>query len=419
MRETSRLVSLLILVLFIPGISASSPEADPLTLEECISLALGANPLVLSSEQQYGASLARIHQAKAISQPSLDFDSDIQPRFLDFRGSGESYLGLSQTLEFPGKRALRGRIARLESNEMRQDIQLLKLDLVYQIKEGFFGLLLAQEKLKFAEQNRALSLDFLQKAELKFETGDVAEVELLRARVEAAKSETGVRRASNALHLAKSYLNFLMARKKNDPLSVTGTLKYPPLDLDLEGLTSRALAFRPELKRIKHSQQIENLKKKQGILSYLPDFDLGLSRHRLEGEGTFWDVTLSLPIPLFFWQPKKGEIAEAESNSRALAFEAEHLEHSIMLEVEEAYRNALSTQRQIRLFEEEIIKQAEEVYNMYLFSYQEGEIGALELIDARRTLIEANESYADARYDYALSLAALERSIGESIQGEN
>lgn len=382
-------------------------------------MALRTNPLILSSQQKYSASLARIHQARAIPQPSLDFDSDIQPKFFDFKGSEESYLGFSQSLEFPGKRSLRGKISRNESNEIRQDIELLKLDLIYQVKEAFFGLLLAQEKLKFAEQNRDLSRDFLQKATLKFESGEVAQVEVLRAQVEAARSETGVRRAENAVLLARSYLNFLLARKKSEPLTIRGSLQYPPLNLDGDSLISRAISFRPELKRIQHSLEIEKMKKKQGILSYLPDLDLGVSRHRLEGEGSFWDVTLSVPVPLFFWQPKKGEIAEAESNYRALQFEAKHLEYSITLEVEEAFRNAQSTQRQIRLFEEEILKQAEEVYNMYLFSYQEGEIGALELIEARRTLIEANTFYADARYDYALALAALEKSVGESFEGES
>ena len=73
---------------------------------------------------------------------------------------------------------------------------------------------------------------------------------------------------------------------------------------------------------------------------------------------------------------------------------------------------------QIQLYEEEILKQSEEVYNMFSFSYQEGEIGSIELIDARRTLLEARQSYADALFYYDVSLAALELSIGQSLEGE-
>ncbi|TET73653.1 MAG: TolC family protein [Candidatus Aminicenantes bacterium] len=393
-------------------------ENTALTLEQCISITLQQNPLILSSLQQHQASLARISQAKALPQPSINYDSDLQPKFFNFKDSGESYFGLSQSIEFPGKRHLRGKIASKESNEIMAEIDLLKLDIVFHVKQAFYGLLLAQEKLKYAQQDLELAQDFLKKAELKFDAGDVAKVEALRARVESAKAANEVRSLTNEVRLAKAMLNFLLARKKYAPLEIKGKLKRPSISLNFEELIKRALSFRPEITRIGYSLEKENLKKKQGYLSYLPDFDLGVSRHRLEGEGTYWDVTLSFPIPLFFWQPKKGEIREAQANVEALKREAEHLKNAITLEVEEAYMNALTASNMIQLFEEEMLTQAEEVYNMFLFSYQEGEIGGIELIEARRTLVETRKSYADALYHYDASLAALEKSIGQTLEGE-
>ncbi len=393
-------------------------ENTALTLEQCISITLQQNPLILSSLQQHQASLARISQAKALPQPSINYDSDMQPKFFNFKDSGESYFGLSQSIEFPGKRHLRGKIASKESNEIMAEIDLLKLDIVFHVKQAFYGLLLAQEKLKYAQQDLELAQDFLKKAELKFDAGDVAKVEALRARVESAKAANEVRSSTNEVRLAKAMLNFLLARKKYAPLEIKGKLKRPSISLNFEELIKRALSFRPEITRIGYSLEKENLKKKQGYLSYLPDFDLGVSRHRLEGEGTYWDVTLSFPIPLFFWQPKKGEIREAQANVEALKREAEHLKNAITLEVEEAYMNALTASNMIQLFEEEMLTQAEEVYNMFLFSYQEGEIGGIELIEARRTLVETRKSYADALYNYDASLAALEKSIGQTLEGE-
>lgn len=395
-----------------------SPPPETFTLEQCISLALEQNPLVLSSLGQYQASLARINQAKAWSQPSLDYDSDLQPGLFDFKGSGESYFGISQTVEFPGKPGLRGKIAGKESEEILADIDLLKLDLTFQVKEAFYGILISQEKLKYAEQDLELTRDFLDKAEVKHAAGDIALVEVLRARVEASKAANAVRVAGNEVRLAKAQLNFLLARKKYEPLEVKGDIKRPFVSLDLDDLKEKALIFRPELKRIRFSLERESLRKKQGALSYLPDFDLGLSRHRIEGEITTWDFTVSLPIPLFFWQPKRGEIAEAEALIRSLQKEQDYLRNAVSLEVEESYMNALTAGDQITLFEEQILAQAEEVYNMFLFSFQEGEIGGIELIEARRTLIEARKSYADALFNFDITLAALEKSVGQSLQGD-
>ncbi|MBN1225048.1 MAG: TolC family protein [Candidatus Aminicenantes bacterium] len=401
------------------GLLRGQAEEEPVyTLDECIVTALNQNPLVLSSLQQYQASIARVSQANAFEQPSIDWDSDLQPSFLNFKKSGEHYIGLSQSFQFPGKRILRGKIASKESQELLAEIDLLKLDITFQVKQAFFGLLLAQERLKYAQQNLGLAQDFLQKAELKFDAGDVAKVEVLRARVEAARAANHVRVAKNDVKLAKATLNFLLARKKYEPITIQGDLKKPPMKLELDLLRERALSFRPEMRRVNFSLERERLRKKQATMSYLPDFTLGVNRHHIDGEGSFWDVTLSFPIPLFFWQPKKGQIAEAEANIRSLQREAEHIINSISLEVEEAYMNAVTADNQIQLFEEDILNQAEEVYNMFLFSYQEGEIGSIELIDARRTLIEARQAYADALFNYGAALATLERSIGQTLEGE-
>ena len=216
----------------------------------------------------------------------------------------------------------------------------------------------------------------------------------------------------------KRGISSILARKRYAPLEVSGNLKKAPIDLNIEELVERALSFRPEVQRINLGLERENLTKKQGYMSYLPDFEIGVNKHRIIGEGEFWDFTLSFPIPLFFWQPKKGEIAEAAANILALQKESEHIVNTINLEVEEAYTIAKAAEDQIQLYEEEILEQSEEVYNMFSFSYQEGEIGSIELIDARRTLLEARQSYADALFYYDVSLAALELSIGYPLEGE-
>jgi outer membrane protein TolC len=396
-----------------------SSADEVLTLEECISTALQQNPLILSSLQQYQASLARIPQAKAFAQPSISFDSDLQPSFFNYKNSGETYLGVSQFLEFPGKQSVRGQIASRESDEIWAEIDLLKLDLTFQVKRAFYGLLLAQEKLTYAQRNQELAQDFLSKAELKHDAGDVAQVEVLRARVEAATAANEVRAAANDARLAKATLNYLLSRKKYAPIAIEGELKREPIQLEFEPLLERALITRPEMRRIAFSLERGQLQKKSATMNYLPDLELGINRHRVRGEGSWWDVTLSVPIPLFFWQPKKGEIAEAEANIWAIQKEVDHIKNSIALEVEEAYMIAVTAENQIQLFEKEILNQAEEVYNMFLFSYQEGEIGSIELIAARRTLLESARSYADALFNYEAALAALERSVGQTLEGEH
>ncbi len=185
---------------------------------------------------------------------------------------------------------------------------------------------------------------------------------------------------------------------------------------DLEEITALALQDRPEIQKLFSAIEREGLVRKEGFMSYLPDFDLGAAKHRIPGEGDSWDVTLSLALPVFFWQPARGEIAEADANLRSLQQESAHLANSITLEVEGAFVNLTSAADQIRLFEEDILTQAQEAYEMYQFAYEQGEIDAIDLIQSRRTLNEARTSYADALFNYDVARAAIERSIGRLFE---
>jgi cobalt-zinc-cadmium efflux system outer membrane protein len=397
------------------GASDESPPA--LTLDRCIDIALAQNPLWLSSEDDYQASLARVRQAKAFAQPALQWDSDLEPKPLSFGRSAESYFGVSQFLEFPGKRLLRGKIATLESKEVLADQHLLKLELEYQVKEAFYGVLLALERRTYAGQDLDLARDFVEKAEAKFQAGDVARMEVLRAGVEASKAATALKLAESDVLLAKARLNYFLGREKFEPLEVKGDLVREPVPIDVEALRSRALGSRPELAKIRARLDGESKKKAWGIMSYLPDFDLGFSRHRLAGEPSTWDFTLTITVPLFFWQPARGEIAEAQANLRSLGKQRQDLVNRVSLEVQQACLNAEAAAGQIAMFKDEVLTQAEDVYNLVLFSFQEGETSGIELIEARRTLIESRQAYADALYNYSVTLAELEKSIGGPLEG--
>jgi outer membrane protein TolC len=241
-------------------------------------------------------------------------------------------------------------------------------------------------------------------------------MELIRAGVEAATAANQVRVAENEERLARARLNFLMGRIPSTPISIQGVLRIPVEAYDLEEITGWALQDRPEVRKLTSAMDRERLVKKQGFMSYLPDFDVGASKHRIPGEGETWDVTLSLALPVFFWQPARGEIAEAEANLRSLQQETTHLANAITLEVEGAFVSLNSAANQIQLFEEEILRQAEEAYQMYEFAYQQGEIGAIDLIESRRTLNDVRTAYTDVLYNYDVARAAIERAIGRPIE---
>lgn len=385
--------------------------SSPLTLEDCLNLALQNNPLYLAHQHQYEASKARVNIAKALPQPELNLDYDLLPKPFSFRRSEETYIGFSQLIEFPGRRRLRTKIAALEADEARSDLESLKLDLIFQVKEAFYQVLLAEEEEKYARQNLELARQFLEITEVKYSAGEISQSEVLRAKVEVARAENVFKEASLAISLAKAKLNLLLGRKGDSNLEIKGELKHPFLQISLEECKEKAILLRPEIKRLDFSLAKAQIQKKQALFNYFPDFLFGLSQHRLEKE-KYWDFTLSLQIPLFFWQPIKGELAEAEAWQNSTLQEKTFLLNKIFLEIEEAYREVKLAEEKIVTYENHILPLAEQFYDMFVLRYEEGEISGLELIEARRTLMEARMAYAETLYHHAFYLAALDRSLG-------
>lgn len=417
--------NILLLAVFIFFTSNFTRAEEVLTLDQCISLALKNNHLFKSFQQELRASRARVRQAKAFPQPEIGYDSDLQPGFFNFKKSGESYFGISQLIEFPGRRYLRGKIAGKEYDMTGCDVDLTRMEITYEVKRSFYELLLAMETKKHAEENLKMAQDYFEKAAEKYRSGDVAKLEMLRAKVEAAKADNQLKAAANTIKLAEAQLNFFLARERFQPIQIRGNLRGTFQNPELKDLQAKALAFRPEIKKERLALKKESLAKKQALLSYLPDVSLGVSRHRIENEPTTWDVALSFEVPLFFWQKANGEIAEANANMAAAKERLKYTELSVSLEVENAYYNVISLQNQIDLFEKEILDEAETVYRMSMISYKEGKIGSIELIESRRSLVELKQAYAETLFNHQLAMAELEKLLGtpmvhvESRQGGN
>lgn len=408
----SRYFILLYFVFFTFSLAGFTRGEDALTLEQCVSLALENNHLFKSYKQEFRASRARVRQARAFPQPELSFDSDLQPKAFNFKGAGESYLGISQSIEFPGRRYLRGKIAGKESDMTGCDLDLVRLEIIYDVKKSFYEFLLAVENKKYAEENLRMAEDFFAKASEKYRSGDVAKYEMLRAKVEAAKADNQLKAAANQIKLAKARLNFFLARDKYQPIQIRGRLKGRFDRLDLKVLQAMALAHRPEMKKERLAVKRESLAKKQALLSYLPDVSLGVSKHRIENEPGTWDVTLSFEVPLFFWQKATGEIAEANANLASAKERLKYLESAVALEVENAYYNAVSLNNRIELYEKEILDEAEQVYQMSMISYKEGKTGSIELIESRRSLVEVKQAYAETLFNHRLAMVELEKFTG-------
>jgi cobalt-zinc-cadmium efflux system outer membrane protein len=124
---------------------------------------------------------------------------------------------------------------------------------------------------------------------------------------------------------------------------------------------------------------------------------------------------LSFPFPIFLWQHTSGEIAQAQHRERELAASERDLRAAIGEDVRTSYATATAALRQAIYIRDQLLPAASESFRAASASYAIGGSSAFEVIDARRTLLDAQSQYSDALAAANISRSELERAIGASL----
>jgi cobalt-zinc-cadmium efflux system outer membrane protein len=148
---------------------------------------------------------------------------------------------------------------------------------------------------------------------------------------------------------------------------------------------------------------------------WAPDFNLTLARNALQGGPTTYTTTLLIGVPIFFWQHEQGEVANARHRESELAANASDLRAQVSLDVRSAYATAATALRQAVFIRDDLLPEAREVYRVAALSYGLGATSAIDLLDAKRTLVDAQRQYVDALGSANDAQAALELALGAPL----
>jgi cobalt-zinc-cadmium efflux system outer membrane protein len=395
-------------------------HAQLLSREAAVQLALGQNPEVIAAQKVWEAARARITQARALPDPELALEYEELPGVTRTGDFGERSFGATQTIEFPLKWWRRSQAASQAAQATRLAVlEMSKLDIRTRVKVAYDRVLFAQKRLDYILQDLQLAQNFLQKAQLRLEAGDVPQLEVLRAEVEAGRAANRLAEARNALSMAKAELNTLLARPSRAPLEMSGDLDYQPIILEMDKLQLLALERRPDF--LGADWAVESSLSAQGTAraALLPDLNVGLFRQTIRGaagEGNFWRVGLALDFPLWGAAQQRGELAEAKAVAGQAFAEKNSIRNQMVLEIESAFLDVQTAEKKVLLFQERILREAERSFEVASRSYAEGKATYLELLDAQKTLIEVREEYAAALFDYRSALYRLERASGGPLR---
>ena len=389
----------------------------PLSREAAIEAALANNPLLEVAREQTSQARARRVSAIAIPDPQLTYSRDQQPGFLQLGNAGQQNAAIGVAIPFPDKFRLRNRIASAEVRTFEYSYIGVRQQLAAQTARTYDSLLVALRHRDDFMVSRNLARDFLAKTRARFEGGTVAKLDVVRAQVAVAQSENDVIASERDILLASDALDRLIGSPLGVTITPTDTLTVPPGLPDVGVLEDGALSARPELASLASQRAGAKASTALAREFWLPDFTLAAQHdYGPAGAGTLFSAGLALPVPILFWQHTRGEIAETRHRERELSAANRDLIAQVSQDVRASYAAASTALRQAMYIRDQLLPSAREAYRVASISYGLGGSSALDVLEARRNLLDAQRQYSDALAAANSARSDLARAVATPLE---
>ena len=431
-----------------PAVATNAPSwlAKPLSIEECLNLALTQNGAILKSQKDLEAAYGIVVQTRAIAIPKVRaqsqykiIDQDSIDKF-PFSGVGgfnieypdqswNANVALSQSIYEGGRINSAMRSARLTRDQALFSHQAIIADNLLEVRVAYADVLLAAQLITVQEASVKLLTSELEDTKRRFEAGTVPRFNVLRAEVEVANARPRLIKARNSFRVAKSNLANLLGYNipkeiwQDIPLQLTATLEdmAVPYDIDLPSALSQAVERRPELGALKKTIGL----RQEGLVSakagYKPSVQLtggyGSRSSSFSSDLTHdvsgWFAGAQASWDIFDGFLTKGKVDEARARFQKSQVDLDDTTRRVELEVRTTYSNFIEA-REVLDSQKKVQEQAEEALRLATARSEAGTGTQLDVLSAQTSLTEARTTQIQALHDYSAARSRLERAIGQS-----
>ncbi len=345
------------------GLKFSSLINDNLTLENAIRLGLENNSEFLTAKQDIIIAEQKVSEAKFRYLPQFSlqgtatwYDLDypmvlpdsIANRFLPgngLYGDKDQFYGVGVTATqylYSGGR-INGtlKMARANLKQVQSRYEIVKNQVVLNIKKAFTELLYAQYNAKLTQEVLSLAEKWYAQP-----SGDL----WTKIRIRALLADLKSARNQADSELKKAQLSMLINLNKelNARITIKGDFEPVKTDWDLPHMSLWAMEFRPELKSAIYALEADNIAIDLALSKRYPDIILNASYEQL-GVDDLDDVNkqislaMRLPIPYNFSE----QIAEKKASQQKSALRRSAIEDSIRVQVAKSFENMLFWQTEV------------------------------------------------------------------------
>lgn len=407
---------------------------DP-TLRALADEVLARNPELDAARQRAAAARQMAPQAGSLPDPMAGLTAFLlTPETRT--GPQNAMVSLSQRFPWFGKLDLRSQRALAAAAAAGAEAEARALELVTETRRLAYELAFLDGWRDIVRSDRSVLDHYEELAESRYSAGVGIGQSVIKIQAEITRDESRLLQIADRRSTIAARLNALRDRPAS--LSIEAPALPEPRDssglagrlgsgLDSE-LGRRALEARPEIARADAEISAAEKGTELADLARFPDVTVGLTYTQVgaredaagranppQGNGDdILGVTASVNLPV--WRDRiEAGLEEALARKRAAESARRAVAAGIGRDLGELTERLDLTWRQLRLYDDVLIIQAEESLSSAESAYSAGSINALDLLDAERVLLDVRTSTARARADWAITLARLEGAVGRPI----
>jgi len=425
-----------ILSLFLIFSQKTIQAQNVLTLEEAISIGLENNYQIqiFRNLSDIADNNRTLGNAGFLPTLSATATSTERVEDSDFIAGGESRstsgarnsnrnaaVNLNWTL-FDGFRMFRtydrlGAVQDVVDEELRLEMELM----VAAVTLGYYNIIRINEQLKILENNIDVTEERIEIEETKVDLGSGSEYDLLQARSDLNADMAAYLRENNSLTEAKIALNMLLSRSPNTEFDVTDDI-FIDRNLPEEELYQKIMTENTQLAIARMEKDISNLEISEIRGERFPEISLtsGYSFNRSENDGGFirfnestgFSIGLTARVNLFdgFNLNRRVDNAKIQSKNAEIRYENQKLRlEADFFTLYRAYLNSI----ELVDLEERNLQNAELTVEIALERFRLGSISSLQLREAQRTFLQAENRLINAKFEAKVAETELLQLSGE------
>ena len=414
-------VKYVFLLLFCPSIFITAQQDEDsvkameqeITLQEVVDTALSNNPNLKAFVYEI-SSLEKIKiQAGLIPNPEAGFEAEDFLGVKKLDGRSQYTLSASQLFLLGGKIGSRVNLAERGINSAQGNYELVKLNVIAQVKSAFFGLYQIHHQIALQQKFIQINEEILKTISERVKAGRTSPAEESKVKVALINSQIELQRLQRDYSSAQTKLNSLLGTTGKNLVPSTDLFEklYTPPNKedvlqDLENIPTlknlnNETNFRKALLEVEKSEAIPNLIVSAG------------TRYIAELKTNSFVAGLSIPLPIF--NRNQGNIQSAEVRIQQMDEIIRAQKLSVISSLNTSFNNLLSAYNNAVQLRENILPESEKAYEITRQGYLQGRFAFIDLLDAQRTLFETQTQYLLELSDYYNSLIEIENVTGKSF----